>query len=769
VNERPRTLRFSEIPCTPELAEALIAFHGDDLWLTPPQASALKQGILDADAHFLVVTPTNSGKTLIALLRIFHQALTRQARSLYVTPLKAIAEEKRREFETIAEKIKECSGKRVRVRITTGDYQLTDDFLHSPPPRVGDVILCTPERLEILLRNPEYHPWLRQISNVIIDEIHLLAEEKRGPTLEAAITRVQMIAPHINLLGLSATVGGIARLRDWLQSAGRRVITIEDSWRCPPLHLRVTQVEDKNAYLCQQLESILKIPEHSVLIFTYTKDDAKRLAKHIESSVAVVSVHNSEGSCLSGRFQTRGVGFFHAGLTLQQRNMITGAYRDNLLRVVVATTSLKMGVNLPATHVFIRDHLFWGKGHLTLTDILQMLGRAGRGNVAGHGEVLVDDANIGEMYAEKLRFMALPPLEPRLFGNSSKKDWRRDERHREEDERILPVLVLSEIVACGRTSGRKIEQFLRSTFSGFLFGFSGDIQSVLQHLEQWHLIEQVEGSEDLYQPRPLGRTTCLTGLHPQTGAALGGFLVALIRLNEKEKEKDPSKDNNYLSRLTDLDFLFMTCASLEMCDHLLRPPSKSRIGTIQDYIEQLAPDDKPLVNLWRSESNPERSPARLLGSLKVKVDSQRKGIAEKKFYQFMDASILLHRHSHGKTLVELADLYEVDEGKLEQGLKTTALWLLSGLARICDSRRCYKLDSLILRILELIEQVKYGSGLGSLLKLEGIGKRTIEKLIDSGFREPKDLQTVGKTDLISLGLGQKQAEKIIKVIQKTRR
>ena len=398
-----------------------------------------------------------------------------------------------------------------------------------------------------------------------------------------------------------------------------------------------------------------------------------------------------------------------------------------------------------------------------------MLGRAGRGDAAGHGEVLVDDAKIGEMYAEKLRSMALPPLEPRMFGTSSKEDWRRDERRREEEQGILQALVLSEIVACGRTSGRRIEQFLRSTFSGFVFGFSGNIHSVLQHLQQWHLIEQVEESEDLYQSRPLGRTTCLTGLHPQTGAALGGFLVALIRLNEKEREQDRDKDNNYLSRLTDLDFLFMTCAGLEMCDHLLRPPSKSRIGAIQDYIEQLDPDDKPLVNLWSSESNPERGPGRLLGSLKVKIESQRKGVAEKKFYQFMDVAILLHRHSRGKALAELANLYQVDEGKLEQGLKTTALWLLSGLAQICDSRKCYKLDSLMLRILELIEKVKYGSGLGSLLKLEGIGKRTIEKLVYSGFRELKDLQAVGKTDLISLGLGQKQTEKIIKVIRKARR
>jgi helicase len=532
----------------------------------------------------------------------------------------------------------------------------------------------------------------------------------------------------------------------------------------------VTCVQDKNAYICERLEQILKVPENSALIFTYTKDDVKRLAQHIGSNVApLLGSVDSAGSNKTWELQAKGVGYFHSGLTLQQRNANAEAYHKNLLRVVVATTSLKMGVNLPATHVFIRDHLFWGKGHLSITDILQMLGRAGRGNVSGHGEVLVDEVSIGERYAEKLRSMSLPPLEPRMFAASSTDAWRRGEQDREEEERILQVLVLIEIVACGRTSGTKIEAFLRSTFSGFVFGFHGNVQSVLQQLQQWHLIEPVEGAEDLHKPRPLGRTTCLTGLHPQTGAALGGFLVALIRLGEKEKEKDPSKDSNYLSRLTELDFLFMVCACIEMRRHLLRPPSKNRIATIQDYIEQLDPDDKPVVNLWRSESNPDRSPGRLLGSLKVKIDSERKGVAEKKFYQFMDAATLLHRHSRGKTLAELVDLYQVDEGRLEQGLKSTSLWLLSGLAQICDSRKCYKLDSLMLRILELMEKVRYGSGLGSLLKLEGIGKKTIEKLIASGFREPKDLQATNKTELVSCGIGQKQAEKILRVAQKARR
>ena len=247
------------------------------------------------------------------------------------------------------------------------------------------------------------------------------------------------------------------------------------------------------------------------------------------------------------------------------------------------------------------------------------------------------------------------------------------------------------------------------------------------------------------------------------------MLVALIRLGEKEKERDPTRDGNYLRRLAELDLLFMACASLEMRDHLLKSPGKNRIAAIQEYIERLDPEEKPLINLWRSESNPDRSPTCLLGSLKVPVESQKAGAAEKKFYQLVDTAILLHRHAKGQTLAQLSVEYKLDEGVLEQGVKSTALWVLSGLAQICDSRKCYKLDFLMMRTLELIEKVTYGSGLAPLLKLEGIGKRTIQKLTESGYRQVNDLEAAKGEDLRALGLLGKQVKAILKTVRRTRR
>jgi helicase len=222
-----------------------------------------------------------------------------------------------------------------------------------------------------------------------------------------------------------------------------------------------------------------------------------------------------------------------------------------------------MGVNLPATHVLIRDHNFWGRGHLPISDILQMLGRAGRGDMHGTGELLIDDEKIAESYAERLRARILPPIEPKMFGFADQERWRPNGNALETEDGTIQTLALSEIVAQGRGSVAQIEGFLQMTFSGFLRCVPSSIRQNLQYLQQWHLIQKVEGSEDFYEPRVLGKTTCLTGIHPQTAASLGGFLVALIRLSEREKERDPAKEGNYLRRLNDLDLLFITCASLD--------------------------------------------------------------------------------------------------------------------------------------------------------------------------------------------------------------
>lgn len=761
---------MSQIECADGLTDALIGAYGTDFWLTPPQCQAIENGVLSRNAHFLICTPTNSGKTLVAVLRIFHQALAEGKRSLYVTPLKAIAEEKRQEFERISGSLKTIAGQKVKIRITTGDYQLTDDFPDSPPPQTGDIILCTPERLEILLRNPEHHAWTAQIANVIVDEIHLLGEAHRGPNLEVALTRLRLVAPHASVMGLSATVGGIRRLADWLGNAGRPVTVIESSWRFPPLNLMVTYTPAKHGYLKEKVLQQLQDSSSSLLIFTYRKADARKLAKEIASYPCMqesneVPHHPGE----IGDLMRRGVAFFHAGLSLQQRSWVAEAHRSQRLRVVVATTSLKMGVNLPTSHVFVRDHAFWGSGNLPVGDLLQMVGRAGRGDSPGYGEILVDDEAVAQDYSQKIVQGILPSLEPQLFSGSSQSEWSGRAGSQNEDEKTLLPLVLSEVVCRGKACAEDIALFLRSTFSGFIAGFEGNLSLALLKLQQWHLVQKVEGTEAQYEPRPLGRTVALSGIHPRTGAAFGGLLVGLIRLSEREKERDPGNEVNYLRRITDLDLLFMACCGIEAERHLLKPPTKKAVQSVQEFIERLDPEEKPVFNLWRSKDNPGWSPSRLLASLKVSVDPVNPGAVESKFYQIMQTAVLLYRHVRGQTLAQLAPQYHTDEGDLEQGLKYSVLWLLSAIAQICDNRKCYKLDFLTFQALELIDKVSQGSGLAPLMKLAGVGKLTIQKLSNAGYRQVKDLGGVQMDDLEGLGIPKQKVRSILKVVKKTRR
>jgi len=93
---------------------------------------------------------------------------------VFLLALWSLAEEKVEDFRCLAEAIKAAGGPEVRLRVSTGDYQLTKEFVDAPPPDDGEILVCTPERLEIILRNPEHHAWAEQIWTCVIDEFHLL-------------------------------------------------------------------------------------------------------------------------------------------------------------------------------------------------------------------------------------------------------------------------------------------------------------------------------------------------------------------------------------------------------------------------------------------------------------------------------------------------------------------------------------------------------------------------------------------------------------------
>ncbi|MBN1157125.1 DEAD/DEAH box helicase [Candidatus Woesearchaeota archaeon] len=194
--------------------------------LRPSQEKAINAGLLEGK-NLLVCTPTASGKTVIAEMAFMKAILEKEAKAVYIVPLKALATEKHKEF-------KEKYGKTIKIALSIGDFD-------SAEPRLEhyDLIICTAEKLDSLIRH--YVPWLSKVKCVIVDEVHLLNDPGRGPTLEILITILRQLLKEMQLIALSATIGNPEELAEWL---GAELVI--DDWR--PVRL------DKGIYYDGEVE-----------------------------------------------------------------------------------------------------------------------------------------------------------------------------------------------------------------------------------------------------------------------------------------------------------------------------------------------------------------------------------------------------------------------------------------------------------------------------------------------------------------------------------
>lgn len=197
----------------PKLKERIESFGFSEL--RPAQRKAIAAGLL-ARENVLVCTPTASGKTFIAELAMLNTILFEGGKALYIVPLRALASEKFGQFT-------KRYGDLVRVALSSSDVDAVDAQLAD-----YDIIVLTSEKLDALMRHEA--PWLSAVKVVVVDEIHLLNDVDRGPTLEIVITRLRrQLRPQI--LGLSATIGNPDQLADWLGAE-----LVEDDWR--PVELK---------------------------------------------------------------------------------------------------------------------------------------------------------------------------------------------------------------------------------------------------------------------------------------------------------------------------------------------------------------------------------------------------------------------------------------------------------------------------------------------------------------------------------------------------
>src|SRR5438067_12780678 len=183
--------------------------------LYPPQELALSKGLLES-RNLLITTPTASGKTLIAVIAAI-KPIEKGMKVVYLTPLRAIATEKYH-YLRVLENINTID-KKIRIKIATSDYDSSGTELSD-----ADVIILTNEKMDSVIRHGA--EWISDVGLFVIDEVHLLGDRERGPTLEMILTKIRKIYPQSQLLALSATVANSEDIAMWLGCE-----LIRNNWR----------------------------------------------------------------------------------------------------------------------------------------------------------------------------------------------------------------------------------------------------------------------------------------------------------------------------------------------------------------------------------------------------------------------------------------------------------------------------------------------------------------------------------------------------------
>ncbi|EMA60447.1 ski2-like helicase [Halorubrum distributum JCM 13561] len=404
--------------------------------LYPPQQAAVEAGVVDGES-LVAAVPTASGKTLIAELAML-SSIERGGKALYIVPLRALASEKKAEFERWEE-----FG--VTVGVSTGNYDSDGEWLAS-----RDIIVATSEKVDSLIRNGA--PWIDDLTCVVSDEVHLVDDSHRGPTLEVTLAKLRKVNPGLQTVALSATVGNADVIADWLDAE-----LVESDWR--PIELRtgvhfgnainfddgsqrevpVERGEDQTARLvADALDTEEDGQGGSSLVFVNSRRNAESSARKLgevtaprltgderdrlrELAEEIRGVSDTDTSEDLADAVEQGSAFHHAGLASEHRSLIEDAFRDRLIKCVSATPTLAAGVNTPARRVIVRDWRrydgeFGGMQPLDVLEIHQMCGRAGRPGLDPYGEavLLANSADTREELFDRYVWAEAEPVRSKL-------------------------------------------------------------------------------------------------------------------------------------------------------------------------------------------------------------------------------------------------------------------------------------------------------------------------------------------------------------------
>lgn len=538
-------MEISSLPIPPQIIELLNEEGIKTLY--PPQTKAIEQGLLDG-TNMVVAIPTASGKTLLALLASLKSLEQPGIKVLYLSPLKALAYEKYQEFRKYFNKLNK------RVVLLTGDYDAEDRKAY-----YADIIIATNEKVDSALRHNS--KWLTHLGVIIADEVHLINDGHRGPTLEVVLAQLRQIT-QAQILALSATIKNADQIARWLQAE-----LISSEWR--PVELkegvlygnRIIYADEKEKKIphykddsfLNLIEYILKTNAQA-LIFNTTRrtaeSTAKKMARLVKNTLSIDEQRELVGYAnmiLDSGEKTKqakeiaellknGSCYHHAGLSPTERRGIEEAFKKGCLKTISATPTLAAGVNLPARYVIIKSiyryNVTLGNVPIPVLEFKQQSGRAGRPQYDKQGDALV--------YARSQKEAT------DLFNRYILSDTE-DIDSKLASEPALRSIILGQIASENTQTMEELYDFFSQTFYGFQqnpANLSTILSNVIDFLREEALITN---DEQYLLPTKFGKRVSQLYIDPLSAVVLRS---GIIRANQMA---------DYF--LKDLSFLHLVCST----------------------------------------------------------------------------------------------------------------------------------------------------------------------------------------------------------------
>ena len=472
--------------------------------LTPPQEAAVSKGLLSG-RHLVIAAPTASGKTLIAEMAMLKAIIWKNSKAVYIAPMRAIVTEKFLDMKK--------DYPYIEAGISIGDLSSSDESIAR-----NDALFVSTEKLDSLMRHGA--EWIRDVGVFVFDEIHMIDDVSRGPTLEILVSRLKVMNPHAQVIALSATIGNPDEIREWLEAelvlSDYRPVPLERgiilgdkilhegkesllSGSSKMADVRVAEdTLDKKKQLIVFYSSRRNAESGAAKLSSVTErylaiDEKKELEDISERILKAVDRPTPQCEKLA-KLVKKGAAFHHSGLVNEQRIAVEEGFRKGFIKTISATTTLGYGVNLPAHTVLVKDTTRYsgseGMRRISVNEILQLFGRAGRPSYDSEGRALIvakSEMEVGHIDSNYIN--AKPENIISKLG-------------------VLPVLrthVLAFVASGFLGKKADILDFLSKTFYGIQYsdriGIAEIVDEILAELEDWGFIRK---TEEGYLPTRIG-------------------------------------------------------------------------------------------------------------------------------------------------------------------------------------------------------------------------------------------------------------------------